>query len=419
MRKEFPALGEQYEEQTLRCGMPVRVIVKPGFARSYAFLAVNFGSIDTRFTANGKTHVLPDGVAHYLEHKMFDLPNGSAMDEFAKWGGSNNAFTNYTMTAYYVECTERFFENLRVLLSMVTTPYFTPESVEKERGIIAQEIRMYEDSADSAVFENLFKTMYRAHPARVPIAGTVESIGQITDQTLRDAYEAFYHPANMMLCVMGDVEPEKVFSEAENAIPEQGPFAVPVRDYGPPEPLTGHEARFETKMEVSMPTFALGFKCPPDGIRQEALGDLAAEMLVGESSALYRKLYEENKIDSDFSAGLERMKGLSVFEAVGDSECPDEVAAEIVKEAQRLCREGLDRAQFDRLKKSALGRRTRDLDSFESACYHLCASYFEGAEYFEYPAVYESLSAEDAEQFLRENVLQERASISVVFPKKE
>jgi len=418
MRKEFPALGEHYFEKTLACGLPVRVIAKPGFARSYAFLAVNFGSIDTRFTAGGVRHTLPDGVAHYLEHKMFDLPDGSAMDEFARWGGSNNAFTNYTMTAYYVECTEHFSENLRVLLRMVTTPYFTPESVEKERGIIAQEIRMYEDSADSAVFENLFRTMYRAHPARVPIAGTVESIGDITDATLSDAYGAFYHPANMMLCVMGDLEPEEVFRETEAAVPDPGPYAAPARDYGPPEPMTGHEARVEARMEVSMPTFVLGFKCQPDGIRQEALGDLAAEMLVGESSALYRRLYEQNKIDSDFSAGLERMKGMSLFEASGDSECPDEVADEIVREAERLCREGLDRTQFDRLKKSALGRRTRELDSFESTCYHMCASYFDGAEYFDYPAIYESLTVEDAEQFLRENVLEKRAAISVILPRQ-
>ena len=160
----YPKLGEQFYEQKLPNGLCVRVLPKPGFARRYAFLGVNFGSIDTHFTLGGREYRVPDGIAHYLEHKMFDLPEGDATEQFAAHGGSPNAFTSYTMTAYYFDCTEEFEENLRILLRLVTVPYFTPESVEKERGIIAQEIRMYEDSAESRVYEDLFRGMFAAHP---------------------------------------------------------------------------------------------------------------------------------------------------------------------------------------------------------------------------------------------------------------
>ena len=192
IRKDFPALGEHYFEEKLPNGLTVRVIPRPGFAKKFAFLATDFGSIDMRFSFAGKDCAVPAGVAHYLEHKMFDLPEGNAMEQYAEYGGGNNAFTNYTMTAYYFDCTEEFEENLKILLRLVTEPYFTPESVEKERGIIAQEIRMYEDSAESRVVEDLFDGMFRSHPVRVPIAGTVESIAEITAQSLYDCHAAFY-----------------------------------------------------------------------------------------------------------------------------------------------------------------------------------------------------------------------------------
>ena len=206
IRKDFPKLGEHYFEERLPNGLLVRVMEKPGFAKRYAFVAADYGSIDAEFFLNGKKYVTPQGVAHYLEHKMFDLPEGNAMQEFAKYAGANNAFTSYTMTAYYVECTEHLEENFEILLRMVTTGYFTDESVQKERGIIAQEIKMYEDSADSAVMENLFRIMYQNHPVRNNIAGTVESIEDITADTLKLCHDAFYDPSNLIVCVIGDVD---------------------------------------------------------------------------------------------------------------------------------------------------------------------------------------------------------------------
>ena len=421
-KKEFPQLGEAYFEQRLENGMMVRVVEKPGFAKKFAFVAANFGSIDTKFRLNGVSYETPDGVAHYLEHKMFDLPEGNTMELFAQNAGSNNAFTSYTMTAYYVECTEHFEENLSILLRMVTTPYFTDESVEKERGIIAQEIRMYDDSDGNVVQENLFRALYHSHPARVAIAGTVESIQSITAQTLCDCHRAFYDPSNLILCVIGDVDAAKVIEQAARETPKDS-VGIAERDYGPAEPMTAAQPRIEARMEVAMPTFAIGFKCEPadagnEPLRMEFLGSMAAELLAGESSALYTRLYESGLIDADFSVDYERMKGLALLEAAGDSDDPDAVLEALLEEAQHIARTGIDRAQFARLKKSMLGRRLRELDSFENTCYRICAFHMDGVDYYDYPAVFDTVTPEDVEQFLAAVVQRERAAISIVYPKE-
>lgn len=353
---------------------------------------------------------------------MFDMPDGNVMQLFSQYGGSPNAFTSYDITAYYVECTEHFKENFQLLLNYVSTPYFTQESVEKERGIIAQEIRMYEDNADSRVYEKLFEIMFDHHPIRNNIAGTVDSIGEISAQTLYDCYNAFYVPKNMMLCVVGDVDPETVFQMAEELLPARE-SGVLVRDMGAPERMRPSRTTEKCTMEVSMPMFALGFKTEPaeygvDSMIQEVVGDLAAEVLMGESSGLYTELYEENLIDSGFSCGYEGLRGASLLTASGDSQDPDAVLGRILQEAERIQTEGMDEALFLRLKKSALGRRMRDLDGFESICYRTCAYHFEGVDYFAFPEVFRSVTQEQVIEFLEKTVRKERAAISVVFPKE-
>lgn len=418
---EYPKLGERCWQEVLPNGLCVRVVPKPGFARRYAFLGVNFGSIDTQFTLGGVRYRVPDGIAHYLEHKMFDLPEDNAMNLFAAHGGSPNAFTGYAMTAYYFDCTEEFEENLKILLRLVTEPYFTPESVEKERGIIAQEIRMYEDSAESRVVEDLFAGMFRSHPVRVPIAGTVESIAEITAQSLYDCHAAFYQPGNMVLCVAGDVDPEAVVRIAREGTPAQA-GVLPQRDYGAPEAPTCPRRRMERTMEVAMPTFAIGFKCPPpeaEPLRREIIGEIAAEILAGESSALYQRLYEQGLIDAGFSVGYESVKDACLLSATGDSRDPEAVLQALLDEAARIAKAGFDRAQFDRLVRSAVGRRTRDLDSFESICYLMGGSYyFDGVDYLRFPEAYASVAPEDVRRFLTETVRPERAALSVVRPKE-
>ena len=278
---------------------------------------------------------------------------------------------------------------------------------------------MYEDSADSVVFENLFSAVYAHHPIRNSIAGTVESIGRITSQTLYDCYHGFYTPENMMLCVVGDVDPEQVFAMAEQIVPN-GDGVLSVRNYGLPETMAPAQRRVERSMEVAMPMFAIGFKTEPaehgtDSMRQEIIGDLAAEILVGESSPLYSRLYEENLIDSGFSCGYEGLKGVGMLTASGDSRDPDSVFAAILKEADRISQNGVDEELFLRLKRSALGRRMRDLDGFESICYRTCAYEFEGMDYYAFPEIFRSVTQEQVAAFLSRTVRDERAAISLVW----
>ena len=420
--RTFPRLHERFYEERLPNGLCIRVIPKPGFSRAFAVFAADYGSMDTAFTLDGEKRETPAGVAHYLEHKMFDMPDGDAMSVFAAAGASPNAFTSYAMTAYHFECTDRFEENLRTLLGFVSTPYFTPESVEKERGIIAQEIRMYEDSPGSRVYEDLMAAMFAHHPVRVPIAGTVESIQAITPETLYDCHRAFYDPSNMILCVAGDVDPERVAAVAREILPE-APGGVSARDYGETEPASAPVHETSREMDVAMPMFLLGFKCDPAlrgraALRQELLGDLAAELVMGESSPLYSRLYEAGLIDAGFSCGYEDVKSACVLSAAGDSRDPAAVRDAIVDEAARIVRDGPDEALFERLKKSEFGRRLRELDGFEGVCCAMADAYFRGEEYYDFPELYDELTAADAVEFLRGCMTPERMTLSVILPRQ-
>lgn len=419
----YPKLDERLYETTLANGLPIRVLHKPGFAKKCAYFVTNYGSIDTSFTLEGKTYRTPDGVAHYLEHKMFDLEGRDVTAEFSALGANPNAFTSYAMTAYYFTCTDNFRACLELLLTYVSTPYFTEESVEKERGIIGQEIRMYQDSADSRIYEDLFEAMYQHHPVRVPIAGTMESISQITAQTLYDCYRAFYHPANMMLSVVGDVDPEEVAAIAEAILPKEA-SPIPVRDYGVPETMDCATQLVVRTMDIAMPTFQLGFKCPwpgvgPQCVRQQIVGDLAAEALMGESSPLYLRMYQAGLIDFSFAAGYEDLPGAALLSCGGDSRDPEAVRDAILEEARHLAAEGVDDALFQQLKRSALGRRLRSLDSLDSSCFRLCAAYFDGDSYLDFPAHYESVTRQDVEAFLKETVQRGRCVLSIIRPRAE
>ena len=417
----FPGLGEKIYEDTLPNGLRIKVVPKRGFARSYAFFATDYGSMDTRFRLDGKDYVSPDGVAHYLEHKMFDMPDGNALQKMSQTGASPNAFTSYNITAYHFSCTSMFEENFRTLLQFVSQGYFTQESVEKERGIIAQEIKMYADNPASRVDENLFCAMYRNHPIRVPVAGTVESIQDITAQTLIDCHRAFYDPSNMVLCVVGDVDPRQIHDIALEILPKV-PGGASERDYGEKEPAAPDQHTITQEMEVSMPMFSVGFKGAevpkgPQRLRQEIIGDLAGEILCGESSRLYQEMYESGLIDPGFGVSYSLVRELSMLCLGGDSENPQAVLDAVLQEAQRVVKEGVDEELFLRLKRSAVGRRIRGLDSFEGLCYRLALSDFDGYDYFTFPALYESITAEDVRQLIAREITPEQAVLSVILPK--
>ena len=215
---QYPKLGETMHTHICQNGLTVKIVPRPGFQRKMAYFVTDFGSIHTDFELDGEVHHVPAGIAHFLEHKMFELPGRDVSAEFAALGANVNAFTSYDMTAYYFTCSENFMESLALLLEFVSTPYFTEESVRKEIGIIDQEIGMNEDSPDARVFEDLMKCLYRQHPIRVPILGSRESLRKITPELLELCHRAFYTPANMILCIVGDVDAEEVAALAEKVL---------------------------------------------------------------------------------------------------------------------------------------------------------------------------------------------------------
>ena len=415
---DYPRLGERVFRTALPNGLEVIVVSKPYHAKRYAFFATRYGGMDMRFRQNGVWQDTPAGIAHYLEHKMFDTKEGNALQELAKNGASENAFTSCSTTAYYLTCTEKFYENLRILLRFVSVPYFTRESVEKEQGIIAQEIRMVEDDPDWRVYANLMRCLYRESPVRVPVAGTVESIRSITPQTLYDCHRAFYTPSNMVLVCVGDMDPDRVAAEAEAILPEAGGPAI-ARDYGQEE-LRPAERAFSQTMEVSMPMFLAGYKCPPPAegearLRQSIIGDLACDVLFGGSSPLYTRLYEEGAINGSLGGGFDQVPGAAYLFVGGDVKEPERVFEEISRQAKKLGEEGIDEEFYQQIRRASYGSMIRGLNSFEGIAIGMMNSRF-GGYYYRFPEIFDTVTRADVEAFLRENITPERAALSTIQP---
>ena len=417
----YERIGEAVCRQRLANGLEVCVVPKPGYSKKYAFFSTRYGGMDTRFRRDGKWLDTPAGIAHYLEHKMFDTREGNALQELAKNGAEPNAFTANAMTAYYFDSTEHFEENLRILLSFVSIPYFTAESVAKEQGIIGQEIRMIEDNPDWQIYTRMLRALYHNHAARTSIAGTVESISHITAGTLYNCHKAFYTPANMILTVVGDVDPIHVADLANRVLPKlSGP--VIERDYGE-EPETVAEKETVMEMEVSAPQFLAGFKCAPaaegsDYMRANILGDLACDILLGDSSPLYQRLYEQGLINPSFGGAYEMLPGVAYLYAGGDSRDANAVTDAILQEAERLVAEGMDEAYFQRIRKASFGANLRGLNSFENIAVTLTEGYFHGYDPLRFPEVFDSITAEDIAAFLKTNVTAEHMVLSRIVPKQ-
>ena len=421
-KKLYERIGEEVFRATLPNGLPVYIVPKKGFSRKYALFATRYGGMDMRFEKDGQWLDTPAGIAHYLEHKMFDTEEGNALQELAKNGAEPNAFTSNAITCYYFDATEKFYESLEILLSFVSVPYFTDESVQKEQGIIAQEIGMIEDNPEWQVYKQLMQALYHTSPARTPVAGSVESISHITAQTLYDCHKAFYTPANMCLVVVGDVKPERIIASTNQILPaKSGPLIR--RDYGAEEELTAAEHFVSAAMEVSMPTFLVGFKCPPQhgGEQQHrftAIGELACDVLMGESSPLYARLYAEGLINGSFGAAFDLLPGASYVYAGGDSKDPQAVAEAILAEAQRLVSQGVDGDYYRRVVNANFGAALKALNSFESIAVSMAEGCFQGYDPYRFPEVYDSITVEDVLDFLRQNMTRDHMALSVITPKE-
>lgn len=416
---QYDRIGERVYHKKLDNGLELRIVPRPGYVRKYAFFATRYGGMDTRFQLNGQWLDTPAGIAHYLEHKMFDTEDGNALQELAKNGAEPNAFTSNAMTGYYFDSTSHFEENLRILLSFVSVPYFTKESVDKEQGIIAQEIRMIEDNPDWQIYHRMVQGMYANNTARTAIAGSVESIRDITAETLYRCHEAFYTPSNMILTVVGDVEPGRVEEIAVEILPKRGGAVIP-RDYGQePESVATHELK--RSMEVATPQFLAGFKCrPPEAgaawFRDALVGQLASDMLLGESSPLYLKLYDDGLINSTFGGDYELLPGYACFYAGGDSRDARAVTDAIIQEAARIGGGQFDTSLYDRLRRTMYGEYVRSFNSFETVAVSMTEGYFHGYDPFLFPEVFESITPEDIRAFLRDNVTPERCVLSEIVP---
>ena len=420
VKREYPRIGETVFEEVLDNGLRVFVFPKPDFGKCYAFFAARYGGMDTRFRLNDRWLDTPMGIAHYLEHKMFDTPEGNALQTLSAAGASPNAFTSTDITGYHFECTEGFWENLRTLLTFVSVPYFTRESVDKEQGIIAQEIRMYEDNPGWQVYHMLMEDLYVRNPVRNSVAGSVESIREITAETLYHCHGAFYTPSNMTLCVAGNVDPNEVCALAREILPREKKPPI-LRDRGEDEPMEVNDSYSEKTMAVSMPLFQIGVKVRPAGdgpaqLRQRLLGDLACEALIGSSSPLYSRLYAQGLINGGFYCGYSDDPGTAFLIVGGESKDPAAVRDAILAEGERVSREGLEDGLFQRLKKSAYGSYVRGLNSFENLCVGQARACFAGQDPWTFPELYDSMTRADAEAFIRAWLRPEQTALSVIRP---
>lgn len=416
----YDRIDETLVAETLPNGLQIRIVPKPAFSKTFAMFATNYGGADRRFKFAGNWIDTPAGVAHYLEHKMFDMPEGNALNILSARGANVNAFTSSGMTAYHFESTTRFEDNLKTLLTFVSTPYFTPESIQKERGIIGQEIKMVEDSPGFVLYNNLLKSLYAANPVRDSVAGTVESIAEITVDTLNSCHKVFYNPSNMVLAVVGNADPAKVIEIAEAILPKE-PGEVPERDYGKAETPFPHQAKTEAGMEVSAPQFLFGAKIAPAAkgrarLRQSLVGDLALQYMVGSSAPLYNRLYAEGLLNGEFEFEFDYTADTAMLLAGGESRNIPGVMDAFHAEVSRLSMQGIDHTLFKNIRRSYYGAMLRVCGSFSSLAHSLASSLFAGWCPLDIFEELQAIQAEEIQSFISESFASEKLALSVVHP---
>lgn len=378
-------LNEKYYEIEHSSGLRIFIHPKEGYRSTYAIIGTPFGSINTEFAlAEGKVRV-PDGIAHYLEHKLFESEDGDAFAKYAETGANANAYTSFDKTCYLFNCTEQFEKSLSILLELVTSPYFTEETVAKEQGIIGQEIKMYEDSPEWRVLFNLLGAMYHNHPVKIDIAGSIESIAEITPESLYTCYNSYYNLHNMALSVVGNVEVDEVLKICDKYLKDQK--KAEVESLFPSEPYEIKESFVKQTFPVAVPIFNLGFKLKAQRLHNEdelANLDILLFMLASSTSPMYRELMDKGLINSTFSYEMFEGGGYSAIIFSGESRDPEKVAEIIRAYFDKVKAEGLDEKDFADAKKATYGDALGSLNSVETIANMLEDFYFSKRKIFNY-----------------------------------
>ena len=399
-------------------GLEIRILPKEGYTSTYAVFGVKYGSIDTAVkSASGEFETIPEGTAHFLEHKLFESEDLNAFERFAKTGASANAYTSFEKTAYLFKGSENVGESLEILLDFVQNPYFTQQTVEKEQGIIGQEIRMYQDLPDWQVMFNMLKALYSHHPVKIDIAGTQESIAQIDADLLYRLYENFYNPSNMVLCVVGGIDPEDVAEIVDKNIKRtEGAMCERKFEKENPVPVQNY---IEEKLSVAQKQFMLGFKEdisePLLSLEDEIASQIMLEAITGKASPLFKKLLDEELIDMGFGSELFNGYGFSCVMLGGTSKDPEKAAAIIKEEFARLNAEGINSEAFERAKRKFYGRMVMSYNDIDDTANMLMNLYFNGYEPFAEIEACKSVTLEKAQERLAK-IKDEYSALSVISP---
>ncbi len=412
-------IGESYVKAEHSSGLKIYILEKPQYNSCYAIFGTKYGSIDTTFSVDGETTTVPEGIAHFLEHKLFESEDGDAFTKYAKTGAYANAFTSFDKTCYLFSCSNLFYENLEILLSFVQSPYFTQATVEKEQGIIGQEIRMYDDSPAWRVMFNMLLCMYKNHPVRIDIAGTTDSIAQIDADLLYKCYNTFYNPSNMFLCIAGNVETEKILKMVECGLKENKPLEI--ERIKPEEPDEVLNCEVEQSLAVAQPMFCFGYKLKSDkkpSVKDCVCINILLEIITGDCSPLYKKLMNEGLINDDFSFEHFYGDGYNSLIFEGESDNPKRISEEIKAEVERLKADGINKKLFAAIRSGLYGSAIRSFNSVESIAMQLSHCAMNDICLFDELKYLKSVTVDDV--FKRLSLLDNgKTVLSVINPLKE
>ena len=404
----------------LENGLTVLVIPKKGVNKKYITWGVNYGSIDNEFIVPGEKEPtkIPDGVAHYLEHKLFEQENGvNSLDALTSLGVNANAYTGNDHTAYLYECTDNFYEALDEFMDYVQHPYFTDENVEKEKGIIGQEIMMYDDYPEFRVYMNGMKALYHNSPVRIDIAGTKESIAQITKETLYKCYNTFYTPSNMAIVVCGDFNPDEIVEEIKKRLVKEFKGREEIKRIYPEEPKDICKKEIKDKMDISMPLFFIGFKdavMKESFVKRDIASSIIMNLLIGSSSKLYKELYEKGVISSELSFDYEFTKQYAHAVIQGQSKEIDKVVEGLKNRIKEIKENGIDEEEFNLIKKKIYGGYVKDYNDVQTIGMMAIANYFNQINIFDYIENYNSVTKEYTEDILKDLFSEEKMVLSVI-----